>query len=258
MTSRFREVLVILGIVLVVVFLFSFGKCPCKRSPEVKHPGQSSIRTTVEENEQETDDWARLPLKIISTIKGVLSDMDSYSFLGKKRIFKNGKYLPEERMKVEIARKSKKVHIKWVGRVKRGQEVWWPAEEGDDRILARGPGWKRIFKVKLDPLSPRAMKDSLHPIYEIGFDYMVKMFEEQIALCKKYHIQPKVVDCSTEDRLCLEIYFPKDEYPEFYCYKAKIEVYRDVGLPARVQVWDKVGERLMLVEDYSYDSISLN
>ncbi len=191
--------------------------------------------------------------QILEGFENSLSALKGYVFVGRKKVYKNGRYTPEEEIKVEVDRLERRIHMKWLSPNKRGQEVWWPAGENDPRLVARGPGWKRIFKVKLDPLSDLAMKDSLHPIYHVGFDYIAQVLQQQLKLAQEYGVDLEVEDCSDESgRICLEITLPKDRYPEFYCYRARIEFNPSLKLPTKLMIWDKIDGEMRLVESYEY------
>ncbi len=191
--------------------------------------------------------------QILAGFEDSLNRLRGYVFVGRKRVYKNGRYTPEEEIEVEVDRLDKRIHMRWLSPNKRGQEVWWPAGENDYRLVARGPGWKRIFKVKLDPLSDLAMKDSLHPIYHAGFDYIAKVLQEQLRLAQDYGVDLDVEDCSDgSGNICLEITLPKDRYPEFYCYRARIEFNPSLKLPTKLMIWDKIDGEMRLVERYEY------
>ncbi len=256
-----RFVLPVLGVCL-VIGLFLANKAERYALPSKNRQGQSKLplhrkRKMSRTPERELQQLRKVPsyfllTKLIDSMRQGLKGFKRYSFYGLKRIYKCGRYLPEEKMRVSIDRETGSAHIVWLDKRKQRQEVWWPVGESDRRLIARGPGWRHIFEVKIDPLSKMAMKDTLHPIYEVGFDYMLKLFEEQLRLVRELNVDIKVKDCSDDKRLCVEVEFPKEKYPQFYCYRAKIELDRDMHLPSRVMVWDVVDSKLRLVEDYSY------
>ena len=181
-----------------------------------------------------------------------------YSFVMEKVTFKNGRYTSPELIYAEIRSMPKRVHLKWLDERHKGQQAWWPASEDDGRLIATGPGWRRFFKVKLHPLSKMAMKNSLHPIYDMGFDYITAMFSNQLGLVRDLGLELDVRNFSeTDDKISLDISFPKDRYPEFYCYRISVDINRTVMLPIKIIIYDKVDDIIKVTENYRFDIVDI-
>ncbi len=205
------------------------------------------------------------PLNYQDRLDDIVNDMikrvDSliyYSFVMEKVTLKGGVYSDPELIYAEIHSMPKRVHLKWLDSSHKGQQAWWPASKDDGRLIATGPGWRRFFKIKLHPLSKLAMKNSLHPIYDMGFDYITAMFSNQLGLVKELGLKLDIEEFSeTEDRITLDIRFPKDRYNNFYCYRIKVDIDPELMLPTKIVIYDNVDGSIKMTENYSFRIIDI-
>ncbi len=196
--------------------------------------------------------------EILHKVEESFSKLSGYSCIGYKKIYKDGRYLPEEKIFMEVTINPRKIYLKWLDGSKKGQEVFWPAGAKDKRLVVKLAGPLGFFKKKLEPNSRLAMKDTLHPIDKIGFKYIIEIMNEQIDLAKRYKIKLSCWFRKTKDGYCLEVLLPKDKFDKFYCYKVRLYLYNNF-LPHKVLAWQKIGatNELKLVEQYEYSKLKL-
>ena len=197
------------------------------------------------------EDWLR-------QAEFLLNRTDSYTSVFHKQERVKGWLKTKETVYLKF-KKPFKVYMKWIEDPGKGREILYVDGWNDNRILLRDPGFLGIVIMNLHPHGHIAMKGSRHPITEVGLEYLVKMFGDNIR--KGIWSQELEYRIGKEGTVygrriqSLELIFPKDPGSGYYCYRSIIGLDVEKRVPIRVQVfdWDDT-----LIEDYGYESLKLN
>ena len=185
----------------------------------------------------------------------------------------NGKLQPEQQMdcKIRHARTTGddlcgfSVYLKFVApNSSAGQEVIWVDGWNDGNLVAHLTGWQNVVRIYLDPESTIAMRNSLHPIMDIGFrNLLAKVLEKgqqsrELGECEvnvKRNIQ-------IEGRKCvmLEVKHPVKQ-DEFEFHIARIYLDQELEIPIAYEgfTWpEEQGGEPLLQEKYFYTNLTLN
>ena len=145
-----------------------------------------------------------------------------------------------------------------------GQEVIWVDGWNDGNLVAHLTGWQNVVRIYLEPESTIAMRNSLHPIMDIGFrNLLAKVLEKgqqsrELGECEvnvKRNIQ-------IEGRKCvmLEVKHPVKQ-DEFEFHIARIYLDQELEIPIAYEgfTWpEEQGGEPLLQEKYFYTNLTLN
>ena len=146
-----------------------------------------------------------------------------------------------------------------------GQECLYVEGQNDNKLLARGHGWRSAVGVlHLDPLGDRAMDGNRHPITMAGVSHLTDKMMEIAANDMKYgecEVKNYMnVKLDQRPAVMVEITHPVPR-KEFLFHKARIYVDRELKIPVRYEAYDwqtdKDGKPL-LTEMYIYSKVQLN
>jgi len=179
-----------------------------------------------------------------------------------KKEFK-GKQLPQELIELKFRAAPRGVYLKWVGSNYRGQEVLWQRGWNDDQLRVHTNTFPDLT-VNLKPESWIAMRNTRHPTTQAGFDYTIDCFVRDLVVGRRrIECVRKAVDAGVQQIYgtpshCYELELDKDLCREMYSYKARLCVSEELGLPSKVEVWDKADGEVRQVEDYGYESVKVD
>ena len=185
----------------------------------------------------------------------------------------NGKLQPEQQMdcKIRHARTTGddlcgfSVYLKFIApESSAGQEVIWADGWHDGNLVAHLTGWQNVLRIYLEPESTIAMRNSLHPITDIGFrNLLAKVLEKgkqsrKLGACEvnvKRNIQ-------IEGRKCvmLEVKHPvKQDGFEFHIARIYLDQELEIPIAYEGFTWpEEQGGEPLLQEKYFYTNLKLN
>ena len=185
----------------------------------------------------------------------------------------NGKLQPEQQMdcKIRHARTTGddqcgfSVYLKFVAPdSSAGQEVIWVDGWHDGNLVAHLTGWQNVVRIYLDPESTIAMRNSLHPIMDIGFrNLLAKVLEKGKQARERGECEVNVKrNIKIKDRKCvmLEVKHPvKQEGLEFHIARIYLDQELEIPIAYEGFTWpeDPSGEPV-LQEKYFYTNLKLN
>ncbi|MBI5547870.1 MAG: DUF1571 domain-containing protein [Deltaproteobacteria bacterium] len=174
-----------------------------------------------------------------------------------------GKQLPEEKILLKYRAEPRSLYLGWTGDVANGQEVLWQRGWNGERARAH-PGSFPDFTLNLPTSHYLATRNTRHEIPMAGFDFTISMFARDLVTGRA---KPECVQRAADTgptllfevpSRCFELETDKAKCPEMYAFKARLCIHERLGLPNKIQVWDREDGELRLVEDYGYDAIQVN
>ena len=238
-------------------------------------PPEGSLLSRVDNSAIETAEHPLDPLLAVAEKGLVHTDQVVVDYTARivSQVRLNGKLQPEQQMdcKIRHARTTGddlcgfSVYLKFVApNSSAGQEVIWVDGWNDGNLVAHLTGWQNVVRIYLDPESTIAMRNSLHPIMDIGFrNLLAKVLEKgqqsrELGECEvnvKRNIQ-------IEGRKCvmLEVKHPVKQ-DEFEFHIARIYLDQELEIPIAYEgfTWpEEQGGEPLLQEKYFYTNLTLN
>jgi len=201
---------------------------------------------------------------LLKETKKKVDAINDYTCTFYKQEYVDGKILPREVIYMKF-KKPLSVYMKWIGEAKSGLEVIFSRGWNDNNLMAHEGGWlMKNFVVNLTPTSRMAMKGNRHPVTETGFATIVNLIAKDMERIKApsasevRFVEKGMQTIYGVESYCFEFQLPKHKDPTFYAYKVLICINIKTYLPNRVQVWDMVDGKMVLVEDYGYANVKTN
>ena len=238
-------------------------------------PPEGSLLSRVDNSAIETAEHPLDPLLAVAEKGLVHTDQVVVDYTARivSQVRLNGKLQPEQQMdcKIRHARTTGddlcgfSVYLKFVApNSSAGQEVIWVDGWNDGNLVAHLTGWQNVVRIYLEPESTIAMRNSLHPIMDIGFrNLLAKVLEKgqqsrELGECEvnvKRNIQ-------IEGRKCvmLEVKHPVKQ-DEFEFHIARIYLDQELEIPIAYEgfTWpEEQGGEPLLQEKYFYTNLTLN
>lgn len=202
-----------------------------------------------------------------------LEKIGSYTATFYRRERVDGTMLDAEVMKLKMRHDPFSVYMKWVVGDK-GRELLFVKGQHSDKMLVKLGGVKGrlIPVVKLTPTGDTAMKESRHPVTEIGLMHLAKTI---IAFRKGDMNRKGGVDCRMFDNqvvndvtcYCFVIDYANPEISKLY-RKSVVFIDKQTHLPVCVKnfTWPEAAstatakalDKETLIEDYRYSNIQLD
>jgi hypothetical protein len=190
-----------------------------------------------------------------------ISEIEDYTAKFHKREYVNGKFLPEEVIRMKVRRDPRRLYMRWVGKVNKGQEVIWGKGWNDGKLKAHRGGWFSFITVNLDPEGAKAMKKNRHSIAEAGFEHTINLIARDLERARSHpeHVR-RIEDLGTkeiygQEARGFDARLDREKHSLFYSYRARVWIHRELKLPVRIQIWDREDGKIRLVEDYGYEEI---
>ena len=182
-----------------------------------------------------------------------------------------GKLRPEQKMNCKIRHERAagddhcgfSVYLRFL-KPDAGQEVIWVDGWNDDKLAAQATVFGTVIRLNLKPNSMLAMKNSRHPIMDIGFrNLLAKMLEKGNR--DREHGECEVTikrNIEIEGRKCvmLEVRHPvKRDHFEFHIARVYLDEELEIPIGYEGYVWPKLeGGEPRLLEKYFYTNLKLN
>lgn len=153
-----------------------------------------------------------------------------------------------------------RLYLRWISGPPRGREILFVEGRDDDRILVHEPeGLARVFTIVMAPGSPRVLRESRHPITDVGLGRLIELIAGNARRALNRG-ELTVVDRGTSNESerrerRLELVLPRDPGKGYYCYRALVTVDDASGLPVETTIFDWDDR---LVASYAYRDLRLN
>jgi hypothetical protein len=169
-----------------------------------------------------------------------------------------GRLRPREEALLKFQRPHR-FYLRWIAGPPAGREMLYPAD-AEGHVLVHEPGMlTRLFSAVLAPDSARVLRESRHPVTDIGIGRLVTLILDNARRGLhegQLHIVERGVstDGGRPERR-LELVFSRA--PEAQYYAQRVVVGIDVGtqLPVAATIFDTQDR---MVEDYAYRDVRLN
>ena len=145
-----------------------------------------------------------------------------------------------------------------------GQEVIWVDGWHEGNLVAHLTGWQNVMRIYLEPESTIAMRNSLHPIMDIGFrNLLAKVLEKGKQARKRGECEVNVKrNIRIEGRKCvrLEVKHPvKRDDVEFHIARIYLDQELEIPIAYEGFTWpEEQGGEPLLQEKYFYTNLKLN
>jgi len=195
---------------------------------------------------------------VLERMEGAYAAVQSYTarFVREERI--GGVLRPREEALIKVRRPGH-LYLRWIAGPPRGREILFVEGRDDDKALIHEPaGAARFFTVVMAPDSSRVLRDSRHPITDLGLGPLVELIVRNARRALREG-ELTVVDRGTVDEQGgagrrLELVLPRDPAKGYYCHRALISLDRLTGLPTQVRIFDWDDR---LVASYAYRDLQL-
>lgn len=114
--------------------------------------------------------------EILDTMKRNNRTIQDMTCLFVKTITKNGKAIPETRMRLRYIKEPEVIHLEFINRFP-GQKCLYVQGENKGKLKIRPSGFMKFMTLDLDPSGDTAMEESLDPVTAISFNSVIRNFE---------------------------------------------------------------------------------
>jgi outer membrane lipoprotein-sorting protein len=196
--------------------------------------------------------------RLLKEMTQAYAQVDHYTatFLTQERVA--GELGPKQWLVLKF-KKPFKVYLRWLKGKHEGRQALYPAGADGNELWVRLPVLVGTVTISLDPQSPRARKDSRHPITDVGIGRLIDFITDSVyrglqrgELTIEDGSQHATFDRPTQR---FRLHFPADPAKGYYCMTALIDVDREHRLPIYAEIFDWDGQ---LVERYGYVDLRLN
>ena len=170
-----------------------------------------------------------------------------------------GALRPREEALLKFQRPDR-IYLRWISGPPKGREILFVKGRNDDRVLVHEPGVvSGFFTAVLAPDSPRVLRESRHPITDVGLGRLVELLVSNARRALErgeLTLRDRgVVEESGRRARRVEAMLPRDPSKGYYCYRALVSIDLDWGLPVAVTIFDWDDRT---VADYRYRDLRLN
>jgi outer membrane lipoprotein-sorting protein len=202
---------------------------------------------------------AEEPLALVARLEASYAQVRDYTATFKKRERVQGVLLDPEVMQFKY-QKPFRVYLRWLAGPNEGREVLYAEGANGNRLLVYDPsGLQRFFTLLMSPRDDRAMRESRHPITQIGIGKLIQLIAENARRAwSRGELQLVNHGAGEESGRHVWRYegiLPEDPARGYFCARLFLSVDRESGLPVRVWIYEWDGN---LVGDYSYANLRVN
>jgi len=153
-----------------------------------------------------------------------------------------------------------RVYLRWLTGPKAGREILYLAGANGGRLLVHDPsGIRRFFTLLMSPRDDRVLRESRHPVTEIGIGRLIELIAENArrawARGELRLIDHGAGEESGRPVRQYEGLLPDDPAKGYFCARLVLAVDRESGLPVRAQIYEWDGS---LAGDYAYTDLRVN
>ncbi len=196
---------------------------------------------------------------VLARMEAAYAAVQSYTarFIREERI---GDVLrPREEALVKFQRPGQ-VYLRWIAGSPKGREILYVDGRDDDKILVHEPsGLARLFTIVMAPDSPRVLKESRHPITDVGIGRLVELIvgnaRRGLQRGELAVVDHGRVEAAGRAERLVELVLPRDPGKGYYCYRAQVSIDRATGLVVGALIFDWDDR---LVASYAYRDLEVN
>jgi hypothetical protein len=169
-----------------------------------------------------------------------------------------GRLRPREEALLKFQRPHR-FYLRWIAGPPAGREMLYPVD-AEGRVLVHEPGMlTRLFAAVLAPDSAHVLRESRHPVTDIGIGRLVTLIldnarrglhEGRLAIVE----QGVSTEGGRRERR-LELLFSRATEAGYYAPRVVVGIDVDTQLPVTATIFDTQGR---MVEDYAYRDIRVN
>ncbi len=149
--------------------------------------------------------------------------------------------------------------MKWIKDPHRDREVLYVQGKDDNKVVAHEGGILGFVTLSLDPRGSIAMKDSRHPITDVGFDHLLKMLRKDIQIAVE-HDELEIIRTGEEPfhnrpSIVVEARSIPRGGRKYYASRMVLHVDKELTAARRCRLLRRRDE---LFEKYAYTDVRLN
>jgi len=194
-------------------------------------------------------------LSLLGEMESSYSTLNDYTAIFRKRekIGKSAIYDESVRVKFQ---KPFKVYMKWIDET---QEALYVVGEYDNKVLVRYHGLFGMTTSSFGPESPLLMHNNRHPIYEIGFGFILGIMTSNFTNAARHNEMDiiKMGDDIFDGRpsIVIDARFTPHDGRKYYTSHMIVQIDKEFRLPVSISCYDANGE---FQEQYSYIDVKTN
>jgi outer membrane lipoprotein-sorting protein len=199
------------------------------------------------------------PLPLLARMEASYAQVQDYAAIFKKRERVHGTLRDQEVMQLKYL-KPFRVYLRWLDGPKEGREVLYVEGSHGDRLLVYDPsGIRRFFTLLLSPHDDRVMRESRHPITDIGLGRLIELIAQNARRAWSRG-ELRLIDRGPGKESGRPVWryegiLPEDPAKGYFCSRLLLAVDQELGLPVRVQIFEWDGG---LAGDYAYTNLRIN
>jgi hypothetical protein len=150
-------------------------------------------------------------------------------------------------------------YLRWIAGPPAGREMLYPGD-AEGRVLVHEPRLlTRLFTAVLEPDSAHVLRESRHPVTDIGIGRLVTLILDNARRALRDGqldiVERGVSTDGGRPERRLELVFPRLAEARYYAHRALVGVDVDTQLPVTATIFDGRGR---MIEDYAYRDVRLN
>ena len=199
------------------------------------------------------------PASLLLGMEAAYAGVTEYTARFSRQEWVGGALRPREEAFLKFQRPGR-VYLRWTAGPPKGREILLVKGPQGDQILVHQPGmFSGLFTVVMAPDHPRVLKESRHPVTDVGIGRLVELIVANVKRGRERG-ELTVVDhgmsqASGRPERRIEGVWPRDRAKGYYCYRAIVGIDAEWGLPVAVTIFDWDDR---LVADYVYRNLRLN
>lgn len=153
-----------------------------------------------------------------------------------------------------------RIYLRWLTGRSKEREILFVKGRDENKVLVHQPGaLSRFFTLVLAPDSPRVLRESRHPVTDVGLGRLVELLVENAGRALRQGELTLLDRGVTEEfgrrQRRIEAVLPREPAKGYYCYRVLVSVDLEWGLPVAATIfgWDD-----RIVADYLYRDLRLN
>ncbi len=202
---------------------------------------------------------AQDPATLFVRMEAAYARVTDYTARFERQEWVGGTLRPREEALLKFQRPHR-FYLKWLSGPSEGREAIYVEGTRDNKVMIHEPGvFSGFFTVVLDPGHPRVMRESRHPLTDIGIGRLIELITNngRRALARGELL---LVDRGPGEEYGrrvqrVEAILPRDPTKGYYCYRLLLSVDAEWELPVRAMIYDWEDR---LVGDYAYHELRVN
>ncbi|WP_243439205.1 DUF1571 domain-containing protein [Fundidesulfovibrio soli] len=200
-------------------------------------------------------DRSKALLALLDRMKSSYASLKDFTATFQKQEKVGNKMFRDDHIELKF-QKPFKVYMKWMGEAK---EALYVEGEYNNKVLARCDGLLGLATWSFSPRSSALMRESRHPITEVGFGFILDVMNKNIPKAHENGDMEivKMADDQFDGRpaTVVEAKFKSNEGRQYYTSRIVFHVDKEFLLPVGIACYDDKGE---LQEEYIYKNLKPN